>query len=100
MSNSWIRQKRFYKRLRTWLLVELGGVCSICKSSEELELDVRIPIGERKETKEKHHCMSSNQRITFYRKQYEVGNLQLLCSKCNSRKGDSFEFTDIKELPF
>ncbi len=32
--------------------------------------------------------MDSSQRMSFYRKQFRLGNLQVLCGRCNAWKGD------------
>lgn len=64
----------------------LGENCNFCASTKELELDVIEP---QADPKAHHGKLSSNMRANFYIKQYLADNLQLLCSKCNSKKNDS-----------
>jgi len=75
------------KRQVTWaravmerLRVVMGRVCVCCGSDENLEMDCREPRGHA------HHAVGYVQRATFYRREYEIGNLQLLCSKCHWKK--------------
>ena len=64
------------------MVVILGEYCASCGSREKLEFDCINPCGDR------HHRMTAPARISFYRAQMRKGNLQLLCSECNSLKGD------------
>jgi len=59
----------------------LGSKCARCGCTNCLTFDCIRPTGD------KHHRMGSVARVTFYRNQLRMGNLQLLCSECNSRKG-------------
>lgn len=34
-----------------------------------------------------HHRWTADKRLAFYRRQYAVDNLQILCRTCNSSKG-------------
>lgn len=77
------RQKSWATRKRVWLIAALGGKCRHCGISDCLSFDCIKPAGSF------HHGLSSDQRITFYMRQAERGNLQLLCTACNSRKGAS-----------
>jgi len=60
----------------------LGGKCQICGVKNNLTFDCIKPMGHS------HHKAGSVARITFYRSQMRLGNLQLLCHDCNSRKRD------------
>lgn len=93
------RQRRFYHTIRLFLITELGGVCQNCGATEDLEFDLKIPSDKRVKGKAFHHVTSSTNRISFYRKQYYLGNLGLLCSPCNSKKGDSIVFIDKNGEP-
>lgn len=57
------------------------------KDYRKLEFDCVIP----KDNKH-HRKMEWSWRISFYRQQFKQENLGLLCSKCNSKKGDSTNF--------
>ena len=74
-------QKEWAKRRRDELMALLGRVCALCGSTERLEFDCIKPMGDA------HHRFDTSHRISFYRRQHAAGNLQVLCSTCNSRKG-------------
>lgn len=77
-----LRQKRWAKGKRLWLVTVLGGKCKHCGATNCLTLDCIVPTGDA------HHRMSQEVRITYYMRQAQKGNLQVLCSECNSRKGN------------
>lgn len=79
------RQSLFTLRKRTAIFEVLGSRCAACGGRDDLELDVIIPDAV---AKSHHGSMSSNQRAVFYCRQLAAGNLQVLCSKCNSRKNN------------
>ena len=79
------RQVRWAREKRAWLIRVLGGVCAHCGVAVCLTFDCK------KATGDKHHRMSSTQRMSFYLGQARRGNLQLLCSACNSKKGAKLE---------
>ena len=58
----------------------LGSRCVFCGAVNCLTFDCIRPTGH------KHHALGSVARVVFYRQQFRAGNLQLLCSSCNSRK--------------
>ncbi len=58
----------------------LGSYCNQCSSEQDLEFDCIIPQGDA------HHKYDTSHRMCFYFKQYRNNNLQLLCSKCHSKK--------------
>jgi hypothetical protein len=71
----------YVKRKRDELFAALGRRCVICRVENNLTFDCIKPTGG------KHHKMSSAARIGYYWKQARLGNLQVLCHECNSRKG-------------
>ena len=77
------RQKEWARKERRRIKQLLGGKCQVCGSPDDLEFDCNEPRGSR------HHGMDTSQRMSFYRAQLRMGNLLLLCSRCNSLKGDS-----------
>ncbi len=76
------RQKKWAHAWRARLVAILGAKCNACGATTELELDCVVAAGDA------HHKMELSHRMSFYRKQWRNGNLQLLCSRCNSLKGD------------
>lgn len=77
------RQREWARRKRQELIGLLGGCCVKCGSVEHLEFDCINPQGDE------HHKMESSTRMGFYRKQYEAGNLQVLCAPCHVVKSAS-----------
>jgi len=75
------RQVKWAQNKRSWMIRILGGKCARCQTTECLTFDCIRPQGG------KHHRLSSVGRMTFYAQQMRMGNLQLLCSACNSKKG-------------
>jgi hypothetical protein len=76
------RQKRWAREARKALFAKLGESCVVCGSTERLTFDCIAPCGH------KHHRVDQSARTSFYRREFERGNLQVLCDRCNSRKGD------------
>lgn len=74
------RQTIWAQRKRRWLLAVLGGRCVHCGCADNLTFDCITATGD------KHHKMSSAQRMTFYTRQAAMGNLQVLCFECNCKK--------------
>jgi len=81
------RQRDWARRTRDSILELLGEKCKKCKQRYDLEFDCIIPVGN-----EHHRKMEWSHRMSFYRKQLAAGNLQILCSPCNSRKSDNVPF--------
>ena len=77
-----LRQREWAERETLRLRVILGNKCAQCGSKHKLEFDCKIPKGH------KHHKIEWSWRICFYRQEHSRGNLQLLCSVCNSAKGN------------
>lgn len=80
-------QKEWARKRRIELTMLLGGTCRECGTEDNLTFDCVIPQGD------KHHKMDTSARMSFYNFQFRLGNLQVLCDKCNSRKGA----TEIEE---
>lgn len=74
----------FAQRKREAIFEVLGRRCAACGSVKDLEFDVICPTPH---TKSHHQNFSFAQRMIFYCRQLCGGNLQVLCSKCNSSKG-------------
>ena len=77
------RQREWARRARATLVELLGEKCAQCGSTENLELDCKTPQGDH------HHKREWSWRISFYRAQFAAGNLQLLCTRCHTRKSHS-----------
>jgi 5-methylcytosine-specific restriction endonuclease McrA len=77
------RQRDWARRATQALRVLLGGKCERCGSTKNLEFDVIVPDGS-----DHHRRYEWSWRLSFYRYHLKADNLQLLCDKCNSHKGD------------
>lgn len=80
------RQKEWARRTRDDIFNKLGRVCVKCGAIEELEFDVIKPVGIDHAKR-----MDWSQRMTFYKYQLAMNNLQVLCRVCNAKKGDKIE---------
>ena len=81
------RQRAWAKLKRVELMMALGGYCKRCNATDDLTFDCIIPQGD------KHHKGGASERICFYRFHHSLGNVQILCHKCNSKKAAQ-EFDD------
>lgn len=90
-----LRQKIWARKWTIELRRLLGNKCIKCKITDDLEFDVIVPHGNNK-----HHKLEWSQRLTFYRREYESNNLQLLCSECNGRKKDNLQLVNLIQHPF
>jgi hypothetical protein len=70
-------------RKREAIFEVLGRKCAACGCSANLEFDVIVP---QAEPKSHHGKYSFAQRQIFYCRMLSAGNLQVLCSRCNSSK--------------
>lgn len=91
------RHKLLARTHRAQLLLELGNLCVQCGSGSDLTFDCIIPQGHL------HHSMDASARMYFYRKQHRAGNIQILCRRCNGRKG-AVELAErekrLNDMPF
>jgi 5-methylcytosine-specific restriction endonuclease McrA len=87
------RQREWARLQRRRIVSLLGGVCAACGTDQDLELDLIKPGT-------KHHAhMDPSWRMAVYRDALSSGNLQILCSHCNSLKGDSLlTLDDLRSL--
>lgn len=81
------RQRVWAAKVREKLFDTLGRRCAWCAAREDeakLTFDCIVPTqdGDRG-----HHKIEWSSRMSFYRKQLDLDNLQVLCSSCNSKKG-------------
>lgn len=83
-------QRRWAKFQRALITRLLGGRCAHCGEDDPklLTFDCIQPKGDE------HHKWKADKRITFYRIQMALDNLQLLCESCQTRKSE-FEKRDI-----
>lgn len=88
------RQRNWAREWTKKLRSILGGKCNYCGLRERLEFDLIHPI----DTQGKHHKMEWSWRLSFYRKQHTNQNLQLLCQKCNGKKGNNLELSNYEEI--
>jgi len=79
------RQKAWARRETDRLRQVLGGCCSVCGTTDKLEFDVIIVVGNN----DHHRKMDWSHRMSFYRKQHSLNNLQLLCKYHNGLKSDN-----------
>lgn len=90
-------QKLWARRARATLMVELGNLCRECGDTRDLTFDCIISLGHL------HHTMDPSARMCFYHKQHRLQNLQILCRRCNGRKGYAERMAwenTIAEQPF
>lgn len=93
------RQKKWARKVRDSIFNLLGRVCIKCGATEKLEFDIIVPVGNN----DHHKKMDWSWRMSFYKRQLEIGNLQILCAKCNQKKQNNLELQhDIPliEQPF
>jgi len=64
------------------LVIELGGQCVNCGSTENLEIDHKKPRQWRLE------AVEMGRRVSRYVREAREGLVQVLCSECNKLKGD------------
>jgi 5-methylcytosine-specific restriction endonuclease McrA len=74
------RQVIWAQKAKLHLRNLLGNACARCGAREDLEFDCIVPQGHA------HHTVGTVGRATFYRRQFEAGNLQLLCGPCHVAK--------------
>jgi hypothetical protein len=75
------RQTVYARRLRELIAHDLGGRCSQCGSTQDLEFHCIEPAGPA------HHRAGLAARHQFYRREHFIKrNLQLLCKSCHKSK--------------
>lgn len=73
-------QRRWAVKARMDLVIQLGGVCAFCGSKHDLQID---HIHGRNYSLRK---LSSDHRVSIYRREAQAGLLQVLCGPCNNSK--------------
>jgi 5-methylcytosine-specific restriction endonuclease McrA len=77
------RQRAWARHKRAALVAALGGKCVKCSSEEQLTFDHLY-------RRDWIACkVASDWRISIYYREWKNGLIQLLCAKCNSKKGPS-----------
>lgn len=71
-----------YQRKRDALRLELGNKCAKCRRKRGLHFDCKVPQADGHARRK-----SSVQRMRYYLRQHQAGNLQLLCEFHNCQKG-------------
>lgn len=90
-----VRQRLWAKNTRLKLRRLLGLKCIKCGSKDyrKLEFDCIVPLGDN------HGKKEWSWRMSIYRRELKLNNLQLLCDKCHGIKS-SQETKDRNNQPF
>jgi 5-methylcytosine-specific restriction endonuclease McrA len=78
---AWHQQQRAARRQA--LIAEMGGRCTLCGSTEDLEFDhwpAPAPCSLSR--------FNSTHRLAHYRNCWKAGGLRLLCRACNASQGN------------
>jgi len=76
------RQKAWARKVRDQLIDQLGGQCVHCGATERLEFDhINGRDWPAAQTEWSH-------RMSIVRREASEGQIQLLCRRCNARKGE------------
>lgn len=75
------RQRDWARRAYDRLIIELGGKCAQCGVLSALTID-HIDGCEFE-----HQKLEWSFRVSVYRREAKEGKLQVLCEKCNQKKG-------------
>ena len=84
-------KKENYDKIRKHFIKLLGGECAFCHTKENLQFDHITPYLKDVST------ISRSKREWHWFDEYEKKNIQLLCSKCNNMKNDSYSIWFCKE---
>lgn len=90
------RQREWARQKRDELRMALGEKCSVpgCGRTDDLEFDVIVPVDQP------HHRIEWSARMSFYRQQFKLNNLDLKCSHHNGLKQDQFVLNgDLLDAP-
>ena len=82
------RQKEWARRAYEALIISLGGRCRHCGATAGLSID------HIEGCDFVHNKVEWSARISIYRREAKEGKLQVLCIKCNSKKGDPRDLPD------
>lgn len=83
-----LRNVRWYRRTRAWLLAQMGGVCVDCGTIEELEFDELLP---RPAGMPRPNKTSRWQRLRNYLKiwrEHGAAGLAIRCRRDNAKRGE------------
>jgi len=75
------RQREWARKVRDGILDALGNKCAKCPATDKLQFDC---VDSNVEMHWQNYDWS--QRMSFYRRQFKAGNLQLLCNVCHGQK--------------
>lgn len=92
------QRQRVWAEKQTQRLRQLLGLkCARCPAKLNLSFDVIVPVGDYHGRKKEWSW-----RLSLYRREFDKGNLQLLCGPCNSRKHDNLELQsfELVDCPF
>lgn len=89
MASTWRKSRHknivWAGRKRNWLRKVMGYVCWKCgKRKRSIQFDVIVPVHPPDNHGRK---LSWDQRMRYYIRHYEAGNLRLACATCNGHKG-------------
>jgi 5-methylcytosine-specific restriction endonuclease McrA len=76
------RQRDWARRAYDRLILQLGGKCEKCGSLSALTID------HIEGCDFEHKAVEWSYRVSIYRREAKEGKLQVLCGKCNRKKGD------------
>jgi len=79
------RQRDWARRVTAFLKEKLGGKCVKCGRTQLLVFDHIDPRTKSYESR----AVEWSHRVSLYRREIARGEIQLLCERCNDRKGTS-----------